>query len=136
MPIVDVRSGAPIEPKENGSVLVLENTEDPEARAEEIAGADLVVLSFPAFRDGRAYSQARAIRARLKFDGDLRASGEVLPDQIAFMRRCGFTSAEIAEEHVEAARDALAAAPPRYQAGVADGATIIERRRAARRRAA
>jgi uncharacterized protein (DUF934 family) len=50
---------------------------------------ELVALNFAAFADGRAYSQARLLRERLSFQGDIRAQGEVLRDQLAFMQRCG-----------------------------------------------
>ncbi|GGC63009.1 DUF934 domain-containing protein [Chelatococcus reniformis] len=50
----------------------------------------LIVLSFPKYTDGRAYSLARLLRERHGFAGELRASGEVLRDQIPLMRRCGF----------------------------------------------
>lgn len=50
----------------------------------------LIVLSFPKYTDGRAYSLARLLRERHGFRGELRASGEVLRDQIPLMRRCGF----------------------------------------------
>ncbi len=52
----------------------------------------LVILQFPTFADGRAYSQARGLRERYGFTADLRATGEVLADQIPLMVRCGFTS--------------------------------------------
>jgi uncharacterized protein (DUF934 family) len=54
--------------------------------------AALIVLDFPRFTDGRAYSQAWLLRARFSFTGELRAAGHVLRDQILFMRRCGFDS--------------------------------------------
>lgn len=57
-----------------------------------IAKADLIVLQLPAFTDGRAYSQARIIRKDLKFDQELRIKGDVLPDQAAYLVRCGFDS--------------------------------------------
>jgi uncharacterized protein (DUF934 family) len=50
----------------------------------------LVALVFPTFKDGRAYSQARALRERLGFRGELRATGDVLRDQFVFMARAGF----------------------------------------------
>ncbi len=49
-----------------------------------------VVLDFPAFSDGRAYSQARQLRREFSYDGEIQAGGNVLPDQLAFMRQCGF----------------------------------------------
>ena len=52
------------------------------------------MLNFPKFSDGRAYSQARLLRGRLGYTGELRATGGVLQDQVAFMLRCGFNSFE------------------------------------------
>ena len=52
------------------------------------------MLDFPKFSDGRAYSQARLLRGRLGYRGELRATGGVLQDQIGFMLRCGFNSFE------------------------------------------
>ena len=63
----------------------------------------LVALHFPKFRDGRAYSQARQLRERYAFAGELRATGDVLRDQFLFMLRAGFDSLEVAKE-----KDALA----------------------------
>ena len=50
----------------------------------------LVALAFPKFRDGRAFSQARLLRERYRFKGELRATGNVLQDQVLFMARAGF----------------------------------------------
>jgi uncharacterized protein (DUF934 family) len=55
------------------------------------------VLHFPKFTDGRAYSQARLLRERLKYTGEIRATGQVLPDQLNFMRRCGFDAFVLAK---------------------------------------
>jgi len=63
--------------------------------AGDLASFELVVLQFPAFRDGRAYSQARNLRQHQNYQGEIRASGNVLRDQIAFMERVGFNSFEI-----------------------------------------
>lgn len=57
-----------------------------------------VALVFPIFRDGRAYSQARLLRERFKFKGELRATGQVLRDQFMFMLRAGFDSFEVKKE--------------------------------------
>ena len=59
---------------------------------------DLVALHFPKFTDGRAYSQARLLRQRYRFAGEIRAVGQVLRDQFAFMQRCGIDAFEIADE--------------------------------------
>jgi uncharacterized protein (DUF934 family) len=57
----------------------------------------LVALGFPAFTDGRAYSQARELRIHLNFAGELRATGNLLPDQLAFMQQVGFDYFDIAD---------------------------------------
>ena len=55
----------------------------------------LVGLEFPTFRDGRAYSQARVIRERYGFRGELRATGDILRDQFLFLLRAGFDAFEV-----------------------------------------
>jgi uncharacterized protein (DUF934 family) len=58
----------------------------------------LVGLVFPSFRDGRAYSQARLLRERHEFRGELRATGQVLRDQLLFLQRAGFDAFEVTKE--------------------------------------
>ena len=58
----------------------------------------LVALVFPSFRDGRAYSQARLLRERHRFRGELRATGQVLRDQFLFMLRAGFDAFEVTKD--------------------------------------
>ena len=58
----------------------------------------LVALVFPGFRDGRAYSQARILRERYEFGGELRATGQVLRDQFLFLLRAGFDSFEVSKD--------------------------------------
>lgn len=58
----------------------------------------VVALVFPVFRDGRAYSQARLLRERHTFKGELRATGQVLRDQFLFMLRAGFDAFEVKKE--------------------------------------
>jgi uncharacterized protein (DUF934 family) len=58
----------------------------------------MVALVFPTFRDGRAYSQARLLRERHGYDGELRATGQVLRDQFVFMLRAGFDAFEVNKE--------------------------------------
>ena len=56
-----------------------------------------IELDFPKFTDGRAYSQAVLLRRRYRFTGDIRATGDVLIDQLVHMQRSGFSSAVLAE---------------------------------------
>ena len=78
-----------------------------------LLGADLtrltaVVLQFPKWTDGRAYSQARLLRTRHRFTGDIRAAGDVVVDMAPLLQRCGFSSAQLrAGQHLETARRAL-----------------------------
>ena len=58
----------------------------------------VVALVFPSFRDGRAYSQARLLRERHGYEGELRATGQVLRDQFVFMLRAGFDALEVKKE--------------------------------------
>jgi uncharacterized protein (DUF934 family) len=58
----------------------------------------VIALVFPIFRDGRAYSQARLLRERHKFKGELRATGQVLRDQFMFMLRAGFDAFEVKKD--------------------------------------
>ena len=74
--------------------LVLANTDEVMDLGERLAGVKLMVLNFPKFTDGRAYSQARLLRERLGYAGELRATGVVLCDQLPFLLRCGFDSFE------------------------------------------
>lgn len=62
-----------------------------------LEGVERVELQFPKFTDGRAYSQALLLRRRYRFNGDIRATGDVLIDQLVHMQRSGFTSAVLAE---------------------------------------
>lgn len=75
---------------------IMLNPEDDVADiAADLASFALVALQFPAFRDGRAYSQARNLRQHHGYQGEIRARGNVLRDQLAFMERVGFNSFEI-----------------------------------------
>jgi uncharacterized protein (DUF934 family) len=58
----------------------------------------LIALVFPTFKDGRAFSQARLIRERYGFGGELRATGQVLRDQFVFMLRAGFDAFEVTKD--------------------------------------
>ncbi len=63
--------------------------------AGHVAKIALIALEFPSFADGRNYSAARLLRERLGYDGEIRAVGDVLADQIALMRRCGINAFQV-----------------------------------------
>lgn len=74
----------------------LANTQPLAEVAFDLARFELLELEFPKFVDGRAYTQARLLRERYGYKGELRATGNVLRDQLQFMQRCGFDAFEIA----------------------------------------
>lgn len=83
-------------PPESGhGVLVLAN--DVNALDVNLDGVTQVDLQFPAFTDGRAFTQAYLLRRRRGFTGDIRATGDVLIDQLVQMQRTGFSSAVLRE---------------------------------------
>ena len=78
-------------------VLQLTNDADPQAIETCLLDVERIDLTFPKFTDGRAYSQAFLLRRRLGFKGDIRATGDVLIDQLVQMERMGFSSAVLKE---------------------------------------
>jgi uncharacterized protein (DUF934 family) len=75
--------------------VLIPNTEDAVALWPELQDRPLLALHWPAAGDGRAYSQARLLRERCGFGGELRAVGHVLRDQLQFMQRCGIDAFEL-----------------------------------------
>ena len=82
-------------PPDDARVLAVANDADVLELA--LDGVDRIELDFPKFTDGRAFSQAYLLRRRRKFAGDIRATGDVLIDQLLQMQRSGFTSAVLKE---------------------------------------
>ena len=110
------------------SSLQIANDADPIALKADIAAASSIDLHFPKFTDGRAYSQAVLIRKRLGFKGELRATGDVLVDQLQLMQRSGFSTAVLrADQNEAAAKRMLALFPDFYQGDVLQGAPHFAR---------
>ncbi|WP_425410875.1 DUF934 domain-containing protein [Hyphococcus sp.] len=101
----------------------------------DLNGFGVIILNFPGFKDGRAYTQARLLRERYKYTGEIRARGEILRDQLLFMVRCGVNAFEFASEDVAGANGALRELSFAYQPA-ADNAAPVWRRRLARAAAA
>ena len=78
--------------------VVLGPFDDPIRLAPYLDRIVLVALTFPAFNDGRAFSQATLLRERLGYGGELRAIGDVLIDPLVHMLRCGFDSFAVTNE--------------------------------------
>ena len=79
----------------NTNIISMANDVDP--REVSLEGIDRIDLHFPKFTDGRAYSQAFLLRRRLGFIGEIRATGDVLIDQLVAMARTGFNVAVLRE---------------------------------------
>ncbi|MGE0313991.1 MAG: DUF934 domain-containing protein [Lautropia sp.] len=112
--------------------VLLEPSDDP--AIVDTLGPDvrlaLVAVRFPAATDGRGYSIARLLRQRHRWQGPIRATGDVARDQLAYLRRCGFDQFLLRDgETPEAARAALAGFSERYQAS-SDGGPLFARRAA------
>jgi uncharacterized protein (DUF934 family) len=85
------------------NTLVVANTEDP--RSLQLNGVQRIDLHFPKFTDGRAYTQAFYLRRRSGFTGEIRATGDVLIDQLVQMERQGFSVAVLrADQHLDFAQ--------------------------------
>lgn len=102
--------------------LVLANTDDVQAHAAALRAAPLVLLQFPRWTDGRAYSQAVVLRARLRYAGEIRAVGEVVADMLPLLRRCGFDAAQLAPgESPQTAERVLGLVHVHYQGPLPQG---------------
>jgi uncharacterized protein (DUF934 family) len=71
--------------------------QSPEALADDLARFAMIALEFPKFTDGRSYSHARILRERYDFQGEVRATGNVLRDQLPLLQRCGFDTFAVPE---------------------------------------
>ncbi|CCE07614.1 conserved hypothetical protein [Bradyrhizobium sp. STM 3843] len=78
--------------------VIWPNARDVDDLVPYLARLALVALVFPTFRDGRAYTQARLLRERYAYRGELRATGQVLRDQFVFMLRAGFDAFEVKKQ--------------------------------------
>lgn len=86
--------------------VLLQPADNIELLAEDLPNLPLLVLAFPKFGDGRAFSLARIARERYGFKGELRAVGDILFDRIAYMLRCGFDALDITNGPTLAALEA------------------------------
>jgi uncharacterized protein (DUF934 family) len=110
----------------------LASNENPQVLKSDLPRLAVIVLEFPKFRDGRAFSWARMLRTRFHYKGEIRATGDFLLDQLAFMARTGFDAFEVpggfALEKFIAAMGEISSP---YQPS-ADGAKTIRELRAAK----
>ncbi|MDB5406643.1 MAG: hypothetical protein JWL84_1555 [Rhodospirillales bacterium] len=112
--------------------VFLGNTDPVEALASDLNRIGVVMLDFPKYTDGRAYSQARLLRERLGYRGELRATGNVLRDQLLFMRRSGFDTYEVDERGAAGFAASMAAVTHAYQPATNDAGMLLRRYTSAR----
>ena len=108
----------------NATAVRLESDEDARALIPFLDRLKLIEIAFPKFRDGRGYSSARILR-EAGFTGELRAQGDVLVDQVAYMKRCGIDSFAPEKSLNPADVDAALARWPEHYQAAADGAVPI-----------
>ena len=113
----------------NGPIGVrLRNDQSPEDLGKDLYRFGVIGLEFPAFKDGRAYTQARLLRKRYRF-GEIRAFGDVLRDQLLFMQRCGIDAFEIRKQgDAEAFRKAINEISVFYQPAADDRRPVSAQR--------
>jgi len=109
----------------------LDSSEGPEAIANDLADFSLIGVNFPKFADGRGYSSARLLRERYGYRGEIRAIGDVLQDQLFYMKRCGIDAFAVREDKdIEAALAGLNVFSDAYQAAVDQPQPLFRRRTA------
>ena len=107
----------------------LQSHENPESLGADVNRLSLVVLEFPKFRDGRAFSWARMLRTRLGFKGEIRAVGDFLLDQMNYQKRVGFDAWEVPDQFtVQMFQHALAEMTDVYQPSADSRKTIRDLR--------
>jgi uncharacterized protein (DUF934 family) len=85
----------------NDAALLIKSDQEVQDVSLYLGGIPLILLDFPHFSDGRAYSKAVQLRQEYKFEGEIRAYGDVRQDQLLEMQRCGFDSYVLAQTEVK-----------------------------------
>ncbi len=115
--------------RDGGLGVWLDADEAVEDIADDLAHFQVVALNFPVFTDGRHYSSARLLRERYGYKGEVRAIGDVLRDQLFYMRRCGFDAFAIrADRDPNDALESLKDFSVTYQAATDDPRPLFRRR--------
>jgi len=106
--------------------IELANDDDVEHIAGDLGRFALVALHFPKWVDGRAYSQARLLRSRYRFAGQVRATGEVLADMVPLLARTGFDAVALrADQSIDTAERALGFFRGHYQGDARDNRPLF-----------
>jgi len=109
--------------------LWIDSDENPEQIAGELHSLPLIALNFPVFSDGRSYTNARELRQKYGYTGEIRAIGDVLRDQLYYMSQCGFDSFEIRhDQDAELCIDAFNDFKTAYQSTISEPTPLFRRR--------
>ncbi len=109
--------------------LWIDSDEEVEGLADDANQFPVIAVNFPAFTDGRGFSTGRLLRERYGFQGQLRAVGQVIRDQLFFLRRCGFDAFQLREGYdLEDALNSLCDFSVRYQPAVDQPLPLYRRR--------
>jgi uncharacterized protein (DUF934 family) len=109
--------------------VLLANTVDVEGLCADLPRIALVALEFPKWVDGRAYSQAHVLRARLRFAGEIRATGDVVVDMMPLLARTGVDAVVLRDgERRSSAERALTFFPAHYQGDVLQPQPLFARK--------
>lgn len=103
---------------EGPGLLRLDNGADIAAGPPDLSGVRVVRLDWPEFKLGAAFTQARLLRERYGFTGQVRAGGKLFRDQAMHAARCGVDAFEVTEDEAEGYRESLAAYVRFYQPAV------------------
>lgn len=113
-----------------GSIGIwLDSNESPNMIGSDLSLIPIIALNFPSFTDGRSYSNARLIRQGFSYQGELRAIGDVLRDQLYYMSQCGFNSFSLRyDQDAELCLQAFDDFSTNYQATVEQPVPLFRRR--------
>ena len=114
----------------DGNIAVwLNSDENPAQITGELHSLPLIALNFPVFTDGRSYTNARELRQKYAYTGEIRAIGDVLRDQLYYMAQCGFDSFDIRhDQEVDLCLDAFKDFETCYQSTITEPTPLFRRR--------
>lgn len=108
--------------------LWLDSDDEVEALGDQANRFQVIAINFPTFMDGRGFSLGRLLRERFGFKGELRAIGNVIRDQLFYLKRCGFNGFEITlAGSPEEVTESLSDFTETYQGAADDPAPLFRR---------
>lgn len=115
-------------PQDMPAAVAVPNDADIELLTDDLPRLALIALQFPKWVDGRAYSQARLLRSRMRYGGEVRATGEVLVDMLPLLHRTGFDAVQLrADQSLESSQRALRFFADHYQGDVQETQPLYRR---------